>query len=61
MTRTATASALSFDDHVAEALALVADRRSPRTVDRPQSTSARGLARVIPLPPRTAADTGTRR
>lgn len=61
MSRTANASALSFDDHVAEVLALVAEQRPPHTANSSQRTGDRGLARVIPLQARRAADSETHR
>lgn len=55
------AVSVSFDDHVAQALALVADQRparSPLPLDRPQRPD---LARVIPLPNRATGARRTRR
>jgi hypothetical protein len=49
----------SFDDHVAQALALIADQRParpPRPMPRPPA-----LARVIALPTRATRTTKTRR
>jgi len=56
--------AQSFDDHVADVLALVADRRpslSPRVPTRPRPAGRPHLTLVPPLPGRAAEDHEARR
>lgn len=59
MPSTASTQDLSFDEHVATALALVADRRatpSPHVPARPRHAGRRPLTLVPPLPGRTIKD-----
>ncbi|MER6120623.1 hypothetical protein [Streptomyces sp. NPDC001743] len=63
MPSTANTPAQSFDDHVADVLALVADRRpalSPRVPSRPRHARRPHLTLVPPLPGRAAEDSEAR-